>query len=125
MCVLLCANSKVRKWFDIPQALAHRQIIQLCPSNGDNVMVNESHQVEAAQCSRGETVKLDNAKQQRVMKRSAWRQAYCRYHMQGARGSDRLAGWTAAPASSREWHKALEAIAETWGRLLSLVGLRR
>jgi len=125
MCVLLCANSKVREWLDMPLAIAHRQALQLCPVNGDYQVADVGHEAQVVQSSSGETFELDKAEYLHVMKRSAWLQAYCRYHMKRPCHSERLAELSAVSASSREWHKALEAIAQTWGRLLSLVGLRR
>jgi hypothetical protein len=101
MCALICANPKTIKWLDVPLAVAHRQALQLralFPQNPD-----ESERVE-----------VDEASTLRVMNRSAWIQAYCRY-----RSTD------VEPRSLSEgWQKALDAIAHAWGRILSLIGLR-
>jgi len=112
MCVLLCANSTVREWLDVPQALAYRQARQLCPVSG------------ADQSPTEESRELGQTAQRRVMKRSAWLQPYCRYHALPAIDRKQLVESSVPSASSREWYKAFEAIAQTWGRLLSLVGLR-
>jgi hypothetical protein len=122
MCVLLCANSKVGEWLDIPLALAYRQSLEPCPVHADHEVAKAGRPVHVAESSSAEILELHKPDQQRVMKRSAWLQAYCRYQMQRARHNERSE--RIASASSREWHKALEAIAQTWGRLLSLVGLR-
>lgn len=102
MCVLLCANPKVHEWLDVPLALAHRQALQigaLCPPSVDSNL---------------EDIELDEAEARRLMNRSAWIQAYCRYRAQPVERN----------ALSQDWQKALEAIAHAWGRLLSLIGLR-
>lgn len=124
MCVLLCAHLSVREWLDLPLARAYRQTLQLCPVCQSNAFAEAGCQVQAAHSQTAKTFELDEVAQRRVMKRSAWLQAYCRYHAQLAQHSKHMAACGAASASSREWHKTLEAIAETWGRLLSLVGLR-
>src|SRR5436190_14272811 len=104
MCVLICAHSNVREWFDIPQARAYRQSLQFCPVFGGGDASLDS-------------LELGDAAQQRVMKRSAWILAYCRYRAQLMHSSIQSAEHR---GSSREWQKAFEAIAKTWGRLLSL-----
>ena len=72
--------------------------------------------------SRLQTFELDEAAQRRVMKRSSWLQAYCRYRSRLTQhGIHRVD----SGELSRDWQKAFETIAKTWGRLLSLVGLRR
>jgi hypothetical protein len=108
MCVLLCANPTVREWLDVPLAREYRQMLQLNP-------------VCPGETSEPAAVDLDPPAQERVSKRSAWRQAYCRDHLQRAQHGELLAEHS---ATSLEWQKALEAIAKGWGRLLSLVGLR-
>jgi hypothetical protein len=102
MCVLLCANPKVHEWLDFPLALAHRQALELSTlcANGWDAKPGEH---------------MDEATARRVMKRSAWLQAYCKFHSQLAQRRQ---------SSSQDWQKALEVLANAWGRLLSLVGLR-
>jgi hypothetical protein len=109
MCVLLCANPKVREWWDVPLALAHRQLLQVAA-----VCHAGAHGVLHDNASNEQPNELDEADERRVMKRSAWLQAYCSHQ----------AHMTHGRASSQEWYKALNAIANAWGRLLSLVGLR-
>jgi hypothetical protein len=109
MCVLICANPKVREWLDVPLAVAHRQSLQVAA-----VCHAGTHGVLHDNASDEQPKELDEADERRVMKRSAWLQAYCSHQAYMAR----------CRASSPEWHKALDAIANAWGRLLSLVGLR-
>jgi hypothetical protein len=109
MCVFLCANSQAVEWLEMPLARAYRQTFQLCaicPDEPDWEMTQ--HGVAT---KRAGVRQLDAATQLRVMKRSAWIQAYC------IRAAQRR-------ASSQDWHKAFDAIANAWGRLLSFVGLR-
>jgi hypothetical protein len=124
MCVLLCASSKVHDWLDLPLARAYREALQLCPVCSDIAVAEAGCNVQPAQTPLAKNFELDEAAQRRVMKRSAWLQAYCRYNLQGTPHGQSFADCSVASASSREWHKALEAIAQTWGRLLSFVGLR-
>ena len=101
---------EVSEWLDMPVARSYRESLQTCPV---------VHQREIAQAY--EKIELDEASQRRVMKRSAWLQAYCRYGAQtGHHGIYRAD----LGVLSGQWPKALEAIAKTWGRLLTLVGLR-
>ena len=106
MCVLLCANSKVREWLDIPLAREYRQSMQLCPA------------------PTGTSSEPGESTDERFSNRSAWLQAHFRYSMQTCRRKNHLTPWDDESASSGDWPKALEAIAKTWGRILSLVGLR-
>lgn len=124
MCVLLCANSKVVEWAAMPLAIAYREALQLCPM--PNTVATESSQPgenrvapEVEGDRSAETVQLH------AMKRSAWLQAYWRYRMRGSQRDERVSDFFEACDSTGEWQKAFEAIAKTWGRLLSLVGLRR
>jgi hypothetical protein len=121
MCVFLCANSSVREWLDMPLARAYRQSLQHCLICYGNSAVNASHENPAAESLATGTFELDEAARRRVMKRSSWLQAYCRYRtcltQHGIHRVD-------SGELSRDWQKALETIAKTWGRLLSLVGLR-
>jgi hypothetical protein len=119
MCVVLCANSNVRESMEIPLALAYRQALQLYAVCYSGVVATALHQNEASPsvCD----FELNEAAQRRVMKRSAWLQAYCSYRMHLAQQSNGLPGSGASP---RDWPKALEALAKTWGRILSLIGLR-
>jgi hypothetical protein len=122
MCVFLCANPMVREWFDLPMAIAHRQSLQDCPICHGNLTVEESHDITAAEPLSIDRFELEEAARLHVMKRSAWLQAYCRYRSHLTQHSIRFGEHAEL---SREWQKALETIAKTWGRLLSLVGLRR
>ena len=121
MCVLLCANSNVRVWFDERMARAYRETLQLHAACSNGAFSKASSGETSAGLSRGDSIEIDEAAQRRVMKRSAWLQAYRCYRMHPAHHSEHLGE---CGRSSREWHKALETIAKTWGRLLSLVGLR-
>jgi hypothetical protein len=108
MCVLLCANPKVREWLDVPLALAHRQSLQVaavCHAGAHGLLPNAA--------SVEQPNELDQTDERR-MKRSTWLQGYCSHQAYVSRRR----------ASSPEWHKAFDAIANAWGRLLSLVGLR-
>jgi hypothetical protein len=123
MCVLLCVNSNVRECLEIPLARAYRQTLQLCalcPSGGAETLYQE----RASQSGTVKNVELDEAAQRRVMKRSAWLQAYCSCRANLAQRGRHLADCHSSSASSRDWPKALEGIAKTWGRLLSFIGLR-
>jgi hypothetical protein len=121
MCVLLCANSNLRDWFDMPMARAYRETLQLHTVCSSGAFSKAASGGDSAHLLNAESIELDEAAQRRVMKRSAWLQAYCCYRMHLAHHSEQLAE---CGRSSREWYKALETIAKTWGRLLSLVGLR-
>jgi hypothetical protein len=119
MCVMLCANSSLRESLEIPLALAYRQTLQLCAVCHGGAAVMASHQDDASPSA--DDFELNEAARRRVMKRSAWLQAYCSYRMHLAEQNGRL---SASGGSSRDWPKALEALAKTWGRILSLIGLR-
>src|SRR5436189_1085246 len=108
MCVMLCANPKVHEWLDITLARSCRQTYQLCALCPYEPGPSWSKNISAS--SQGGVKLLDKAAETRVMKRSAWIQAYCR-HLAEQR------------ASSQDWHKTLDALANAWGRLLSLIGL--
>lgn len=123
MCVLLCANSNVHEWLDIPLALAHRQSLQLCAAYA-SALAEASSVEKVPQSPIAANFELDEAAQRRAMKRSAWLQAYCRYCSQLAQHRCNLAGCRASATSACDFQKALEAIAKTWGRFLSFVGLR-
>lgn len=113
MCVLLCANPKVHEWLDITLARSCRQTYQLCTLCPDEAGLSWSK--TSSTSSEGGGVKvLDKVAETHVMKRSAWIQAYfhCR-HLAHQRRS-----------SQQDWHKTLDALANAWGRFLSLVGLR-
>jgi hypothetical protein len=116
MCVLFCANPAVRDWLEIPLAQAYRQALQLCPVCPAEVKLLMSQQSNSSHSVAVSNFELDEASQHRMMKRSAWVQAYLRYSVGRTRH--------VPPSSSGEWQKAFETIAKTWGRLLSLVGLR-
>src|SRR4051812_5698067 len=118
MCVLLCANSNVRESLDIPLALAYRQTLQLYAVCYSGAAIGAPSEDRASSSS--DDSELNEASQRRVTKRSAWLQAYCAYRMHLAKQSS---GLSACRASSRDWPKALEALAKTWGRILSLIGL--
>ena len=120
MCVLICANSNMRDWLDAPSALAYRQALQLCPVFGSVVASEPAHQCQPFQSDLADSHKIDQAAQRLVTKRSVWIQAYCRYRDQPMRRSVRLVEHRGL---SCDWQIALETIAKTWGRLLSLVGL--
>ena len=116
MCVLICANPNVCEWLDMPLARAYRQTLQLCP-----ICPTTSPEQDNLPSPTEDSFESDKLPQRCVMKRSAWLQAYCKYLTHVTDHGIRRADFG---NSSREWHKALEAIAQTWGRLLSLVGLR-
>jgi hypothetical protein len=124
MCVLLCANSNVREWFDIPTARAYRETLQLQAACASGAFCKVSSRDHSGQLSTIDNIELDEAAQRRIAKRSAWLQAYCCYRMHLAQRSKHLAERGASSISSSEWHKAFETLAKSWGRLLSLVGLR-
>jgi len=129
MCVLLCANSKVREWIDMPLACAFRETLQVCAAYTCGAIADapskDHGKSHASPLEPAVNVERDEAWQRRVMKRSAWLQAYFRYSLHMA---DRKRVLTDSidptTASSCDWPKALKAIAKTWGRFLSLVGLR-
>jgi len=115
MCVMLCASMKVHDWLDLTLAKSYRETLQacaICPSINDSyeplVAVGGASKPQAA------VAQLEKAAAVKVMKRSAWVQAYCRHLAHTSQGN----------ASAQDWHKTLELIANAWGRLLSLVGLR-
>jgi hypothetical protein len=122
MCILLCASSKAREWLEIPQALAYRQALQLC-TLCPNVVASEVQRREP-QSLPVASLEFDEAAQRRIMRRSAWVQAYCRYRTHLTQPGNHSAACGASSVSPNEWQKAFDAIAKTWGRLLSLVGLR-
>jgi len=120
MCVLICANLKACELFEIGSARAYREMLQLSPVCPGGIASNAVHKDLASQSRTGGKCELDRASQPRIMKRSAWLQAYGRYQLQLAQEASRSANG----GSSHEWQKAFEAVAKTWGRLLALVGLR-
>jgi hypothetical protein len=123
MCVLLCVNSNARECLEIPLARAYRQTLQLCalcPSGGAETL----YQDQASQSGSVKNDQLGEAAQRRIMKRSAWLQAYCMSRTSQAPRSKHLADFNRSSALSRDWPKALEGIAKTWGRFLSFSGLR-
>lgn len=120
MCVLLCAGADVRHWFDIPAARAYREALQASAVCVTSLGAHTSNLHDPQSHTIGES-EADVVIVQRVMKQATWRHAYCAYRARLAGHRRRLAE---ASASARDWPKALEAIAKTWGRLLSLVGLR-
>jgi hypothetical protein len=121
MCVFLCANSIVHEWLDMPLARAYRQSLQDCPIYAAQPALTASHECPTPESVATGAIELDEAAQRRVMKRSSWLQAYCRYRTSLTQhGIHRVD----SGELSRDWQKALETIAKTWGRLLSLVGLR-
>jgi len=120
MCVLICANLKACELFEIGSARAYREMLQLSPVCPGVVASNAVHKDLASQSPTAGKCELDVASQPRIMKRSAWLQAYCRYQLQLAQDASRSA---TNGGSSHEWQKAFEAVAKTWGRLLALVGL--
>jgi len=113
MCVVLCANPKVHEWLDISLARSYRQTLQLCAICPSEPGMTAPVGATLAKPQAG-VPKLDKAAEKRVMKRSAWIQAYCRH----------MAHLAEQRSSPQEWHKTLDVIANAWGRLLSLVGLR-
>jgi hypothetical protein len=115
MCVLLCANSIVREWFDQPAALEYRQSLQLSTAH------HATNSITDSDTRARESLRNKNLLTPHIMKRSAWLQAYCKYRANlVVRGRHRAA----CGGSSSDWPKAFEAIAETWRRLLCFVGLR-
>jgi hypothetical protein len=123
MCILLCANTSVREWFDKPAALDYRRSLQMNgPLIGDHAVPDTpslgQHEPNALSAQR----EAPNPLTLRCMKRPAWLQAYCHYRSALA---PHERGRALCGRSSSDWPKALEAIAKTWGRLLSFVGLRR
>src|SRR3954451_24151997 len=121
MCVCLCANPTVREWLDMPLARAYRKSLQHCLSCHGSSIVHALHDISASESLTTGTCELDEPAQRRVMKRSSWLQAYCSYR---SRSTQHGISCVESGDLSRDWQKALEAIAKTWGRLLSLVGLR-
>jgi hypothetical protein len=116
MCVMFCANPKVHVWLDITLARTYRETLQLCAICPP--VVTSGEKTLAVGCSgakpQAAVAQLDKASETRVMKRSAWIQAYCQH----------MASVTQHSPSAQEWHKTFDLIAKAWGRLLSLVGLR-
>lgn len=112
MCVMLCANPKVQAWLEISLARSCRETYRLCALRPDDPEVGPCDRDKGAAKPRAAIHRLDNASERRIMKRSAWVQAYCR----------QLAHRRASP---QDWHKTFDALADAWGRFLSLVGLRR
>jgi hypothetical protein len=110
MCVLICTNSATRRCLEIPIARAYRQTLQCCMVSPDGAGSTENRE-------------LDEASKRRVMKRSAWLQAYCCYHLRAENQCKHPVDPGALFVSSCDFQKALQAIAKTWGHLLSLVGL--
>jgi hypothetical protein len=111
MCVFLCVNPKVRENLEMRLARAHRQSMQLCA-----LCPTESHllpPLHGTWLVKTSVRPLDEAAVRRVTKRSAWLQVYCLRRMHT----------TSRHRSAQDWHKALNAIAEAWGRFLSLMGL--
>lgn len=112
MCIFICVNPKVRERLEMPLARSQRESMQmcgLCPSESQLLPPLPGVAPMKATIKR-----LDEASVRRITKRSAWLQAYWRSR-------------TRAPSrgvSAKDWHNAFDAIAEAWGRLLSLVGLR-
>jgi hypothetical protein len=120
MCVFLCATTTSRQWFDIPAARAYRQALQASVVCDSSVSAHAANIHEPPSRTIGEP-QLDHVAVLRVTKRTAWIQSWCAYRAYLAgHNRRRLKGGT----SARDWPKAFEAIAKTWGRLLSLVGLR-
>ena len=112
MCVFICVNPKVQERLELPLAIAHRQAMQLCA-----LCPIESQLLPATPHTPLATTlvkPLDEQSERRIMKRGAWLQAYYQSRTRAA----------ARRTSTQDWHKAFDAIAEAWGRLLSLVGLR-
>jgi|SRR4051794_5411320 len=124
MCVLLCANSNFREWAEISLAKAYRQSLQLCPVSLGGAYLSISPQGSTTNSTMVSDVKLDEGLQRRVMKRSAWVQAYWRYRVARAQRGKRTTEYLIDFGLSREWQVTFETIAKTWGRLLALVGLR-
>jgi hypothetical protein len=122
MCVLICANSNVREWLDIPLARAYRESLQLCPTSPSSESREENAGRGKSPSRTKAEFELDESTRRRVMKRSAWLQAYCRYR--AIHVAEHHMHLVDSGGSTREWQKAFETIAKTWGRILSLVGLR-
>jgi hypothetical protein len=122
MCVFLCANPNVREWLEMPQGLAYRQALQLCALcstiGSSEAQLRECHSKPSA------SFELEEAARRRIMLRFSLLQTDCRYRMHLADHGNNRAECGPSFALPNEWHKALEALAKTWGRLLSLVGLR-
>jgi hypothetical protein len=111
MCVMLFANPKVYAFLDLPTAISYRQSLQvsLSPATRSVAVADKEEVLEG----------IDESKLPRVMKRSACLQLYFRRLSEESCQDQQR-------ALAQEWgHDALEAIAHAWGRLLSLVGLRR
>ena len=105
----------------MPLARAYRQTLQLCPICPSSASREELSEQGNLPSSTDDGFELDELAQRRVMKRSAWLQAYCKYLTTVAEHGIRRGE---IGSSSREWQIAFETIAKTWGRILSLVGLR-
>jgi hypothetical protein len=120
MCVLICANSNLREWLGAPSTLAYRQALHLCPVFGSVVASEAAYQGQSIRSDLVDNHKIDQAAQRFSTKRTAWILVYCRYRDQSLHCSIQP---VEPRGLSRDWQKALEAIAKTWGRLLSLVGL--
>src|SRR4051794_28409743 len=105
----------------MPLAQAYRKSLQHCLSCHCSSIVHAFRESPGSESFITGTCELDESGRRRVMKRSSWLQAYCSY-----RSSSTQHGISCVKSGdlSRDWQKALEAIAKTWGRLLSLVGLR-
>lgn len=115
MCVFICANPKVREWLEMKLARAHRKTFQLCelkPYDCDGVRLNKppvGRKPQAAICA------VEERSKPRVESRVTWLRV-C------SEPEPIAVQWRRA--SSPDWHKAFNAIANAWGRLLSLIGLR-
>ena len=122
MCVLICANSKVREWLDISLARDCRRVLQLCSVSSAASESSTLSRNESAHAPTFEAFDAEEKVRQRVMTRSAWVQAFFRYSGPRAQRSHYLNS-AESRNLSHEWQKTFEAIAKTWGRLLSLLGL--
>src|SRR3954454_8604280 len=103
MCVLLCANSRVREWLDMPLARAYREILQSCPACDDGKLNEALVADQPLQQSTTTVFELTPAAHRRVMKRSAWLQAYCRYSAQPGQHISRFEESDNAFTSTRDW----------------------
>jgi hypothetical protein len=110
MCVVLCALPNVAEWVDLPAAIELRQTLQL---NADGSL----RTVELSEYTEHDDI--EPAKLPRVMKRSAWIQAYFQRLIEEKRRSgcelDELAV---------EGHHPFQTIADAWRWLVALVGWR-
>jgi hypothetical protein len=100
MCLLLCARPCAREWFDLPQAVAHRQSLQT--QNSRTAEVDE----EDATASPVYSVRL------------AWMQLHFEKVMQRQRARKSAAELT------QPRHNTLKAIANAWRSLLGFIGWR-